>query len=83
MVFPFFSNLIKKSDSLPNFLIATSPKFIFANELLNEDTLICLSVTRNSIKVPPLKSTPKFNPLKINKHSDIAIKIPENKLKNL
>jgi hypothetical protein len=37
----------------------------------------------SSIKVPPLKSTPKFNPLKTKKTKEAIINIPESILKLL
>ena len=45
--------------------------------------VICLSVALNSIKVPPLKSTPKFNPLKINRATEKIIHRKQRMLKTL
>ena len=45
--------------------------------------LIFGSVTLSSINVPPLKSTPKFNPLNINNNKDTTISIDEVMLKVL
>ena len=36
-----------------------------------------------SMRVPPLKSIPKFNPLKINRTTEIIINTKESALKNL
>ena len=69
-----FSNLIKKSVSFPNFLTETSPKSICLKLSLSEVTLILVSIDLNSIKVPPLKSIPKFNPLKTNNNSETKIR---------
>ena len=79
----FFSILIKKSFSLPNFLTLKSPKFILLNELLNEVTLIFLSSDLNSIRVPPLKSTPKLRPLKNNNRMDIITRLKDIRLNSL
>ena len=58
LLLSFFSNLIKKSLFFPNSLTLISPRFIFRNDCLSCEIVICLSVALNSIKVPPLKSTP-------------------------
>ena len=61
----------------------TSPKFIFFKESLNEEIFILLSEDLNSIKVPPLKSIPKFNPLKTSNNIDAVINKIETILKKL
>ena len=81
--FELFSNLIKKSLSLPKFLTETSPRFILFKESLNEETFILLSEDLNSIKVPPLKSIPKLRPLKTNNKIEETTKITETKLNKL
>ena len=45
--------------------------------------MVCLSKILNSIKVPPLKSTPKFRPLNISKIIEIIIKLIEKILNTL
>ena len=75
--------MIKKSFSFPKFLTDTSPKFIFFKESLNEEMFILLSEDLNSIKVPPLKSIPKFNPLKTSNNIDAVINKIETILKKL
>ena len=44
---------------------------------LKLDTLILVSDDLNSIKVPPLKSIPKFNPLKIKNNKETTTRISE------
>ena len=78
-----FSILIKKSLSLPNFLTFISPRFMLFNVSLNDDTFIFLSLVLSSIKVPPLKSIPKFKPLKINNKIEQIIKTTDKILNNL
>ena len=75
--------MIKKSFSLPNFLILKSPKFILLKDCLKEVTLIFLSLDLSSIKVPPLKSTPKLSPLKNNNRTDAITKLKEIRLNSL
>ena len=59
-----------------------SPKFIWLRLSLSEETLILESVDLNSIRVPPLKSIPKFNPL--NNKNNIEITTSEtDKILNL
>jgi len=45
-------------------------------------TLIFLSLDLSSIKVPPLKSTPKLSPLKNNNRTDATTKLKEIRLKS-
>ena len=52
-------------------------------ESLNEEILIFLSAALNSINVPPLKSIPKFNPLKTSNKIDETTKITETILNRL
>ena len=68
---------------MPNFLTETSPKFIFEKDFLTSEIKTLLSLTLSSIKVPPLKSTQNFKPLKINRIVDIKIRNNEIKLKDL
>jgi len=68
---------------LPNFLILKSPKFILLKDCLKEVTLIFLSLDLSSIKVPPLKSTPKLSPLKNNNRTDAITKLKDIRLNNL
>ena len=79
----FFSNFTIKSVSLPNCFTLTFPRFICLNESLIIDILALFLEVRISINVPPLKSTPKFNPLKINNKSEIIIRKEDNILKKL
>ena len=76
-------NLTTKSLSLPKFLIEILPKF----NLLKLDLKTSISgfsvSTRISIKVPPLKSTPKFRPLKKISKTEIITNANDIKLKTL
>ena len=76
----FFSILIKKSFSFPNFLTLKSPRLILLKDSLKDVTFILLSLDLNSIKVPPLKSTPKLSPLKNNNKTDTTTKLKEMRL---
>ena len=57
--------------------MATSPKFIFEKEFLKEEIFICLSIALNSIKVPPLKSIPRFKPLIPSSNNEIKTRTAE------
>ena len=68
---------------LSTIIFAISIAGIFINRKNNkiiENILICLSVALNSIKVPPLKSTPKFRPLKNRKNIEINTNNAEARL---
>ena len=68
------------SLSPPNLFTVTSPKFILINDCLISDISVFEFSVLISIKVPPLKSTPKFNPLKKRKEIERIININDNKL---
>ena len=60
-------------------------KFIFEKADRTSVIFILFEVTRNSIKVPPLKSIPRFKPLILNKPIEINIakKDTPNKIANI
>ena len=58
--------------SLPNFFTVRSSKFNLLNAFLTSCVFTFILSIRISIKVPPLKSTPKFKPLNSKKTIEIT-----------
>ena len=56
---------------------------ILINDFLKDEIVVCLSLSLNSIKVPPLKSTPKLSPLNIKSIMELITKKTDIRLKSL